>query len=218
VSFRNEHDRTSIGSDLPPITLEDYHRSAGEAPPVPRERPERVSVVSTPLKVERGTWREDAACYLHPVPAIFFPGPKASKASKDEAKAICGSCPVQEECLAEQLRVESSNSTLMVGIYGGLEPGERLKLRREQARPAPPTSGCVVCGIPLPPRSASRNGIPKTTCSNKCQCRDYYWRNVDQERVRAAARYERRKAAAKKASISTSSSGNPTADLDSLTA
>jgi WhiB family redox-sensing transcriptional regulator len=70
-------------------------------------------------------WQERAAC-LGASPDLFFPERGASTA---EAKAVCASCDVREDCLAHALDHGEKH-----GIWGGLSERERRRIRRERAR------------------------------------------------------------------------------------
>jgi WhiB family redox-sensing transcriptional regulator len=71
-------------------------------------------------------WRERAAC-LHVDPELFFPisnrGPALQQI--DEAKAVCGRCPVAEQCLDWAVQVGQVD-----GIWGGTTERERCAARR----------------------------------------------------------------------------------------
>jgi WhiB family redox-sensing transcriptional regulator len=71
------------------------------------------------------SWRKDAACRGKPT-ATFFPerGPE-EKLAVAAAKEICASCPVRRRCLEAGM----SESR---GIWGGLTPPERRRLRDQQ--------------------------------------------------------------------------------------
>jgi WhiB family redox-sensing transcriptional regulator len=75
-------------------------------------------------------WRERAACRGVDT-ELFFPignsGP-ATLAQIDEAKAVCGRCPVVEQCL--KWATEGGE----VGIWGGMTDSERCDIRRRGAR------------------------------------------------------------------------------------
>jgi WhiB family redox-sensing transcriptional regulator len=58
-------------------------------------------------------------------PDLFFPARGASTA---EAKAVCGQCVVQEQCLEYALTHRER-----FGIWGGLSERERRRLRRARA-------------------------------------------------------------------------------------
>jgi WhiB family redox-sensing transcriptional regulator len=66
--------------------------------------------------VATGTWRDRASC-RDIDPNLFFP-PPGDRGAK--AKAVCASCPVRRQCLADALdRAEP------MGIWGGLNTRER---------------------------------------------------------------------------------------------
>ena len=72
------------------------------------------------------TWREVAAC-RDSDPNLFFPvgttGPALDQIA--EAKAICSSCMVQDECI--QYALESNQEA---GVWGGYPEDERRRLRK----------------------------------------------------------------------------------------
>ena len=68
-------------------------------------------------------WRKDAAC-TGIDSDVFFPASEDELASQ-KAKDICATCPVQEVCLQYSL---STNQA--AGVWGGLDEGERRRLRR----------------------------------------------------------------------------------------
>ena len=73
-------------------------------------------------------WRDRAAC-LGEDPELFFPignGP-AARAQIDEAKSVCGFCPVIDSCRRYALRYG------MAGIWGGLDDLERRQARTRGA-------------------------------------------------------------------------------------
>jgi len=90
-------------------------------------------------------WMRDAACLEHPLELFFVEGRgNHHKAQIAKAKAVCAGCHVREECLAYAFR-----ESLEYGIYGGLSPNERIRLRRQGGQPAPrrPTERrCEECG------------------------------------------------------------------------
>lgn len=68
-------------------------------------------------------WREGAAC--HAVPEIsFFPAPD-DLGAVSLAKSLCNTCPVVDECLAFAIETRQPD-----GIWGGMTPKERNRLRR----------------------------------------------------------------------------------------
>ncbi|AWL36853.1 MULTISPECIES: WhiB family transcriptional regulator [Streptomyces] len=77
-------------------------------------------------------WRTHAACRDED-PDLFFPigttGP--ALVQTEEAKAICRSCPVRQQCLDWAL--ENNQDT---GVWGGLGETERRTLKRRSRRQA----------------------------------------------------------------------------------
>lgn len=85
----------------------------------------------------RPAWHEQAACRDHPEPDLWHsdatgePGRRINA----RAKAVCRGCPVRQACLDDGLHRPH-------GIWGGLDPRERRRLRRTPAVHRP------VCGTP----------------------------------------------------------------------
>ncbi|AXH95810.1 WhiB family transcriptional regulator [Ornithinimicrobium avium] len=75
-------------------------------------------------------WRDRAAC-LDEDPELFFPigntGPALQQI--EDAKAICRTCPVIDECL--RFALENGQDA---GVWGGLSEDERRALKRRKAR------------------------------------------------------------------------------------
>ena len=69
-------------------------------------------------------WRRKAGCRDQPL-SIFFP---ARGQSSKPALAVCSSCPVRAECLAE-----ATDEELEVGIRGGLTARARVAAGKAQA-------------------------------------------------------------------------------------
>jgi WhiB family redox-sensing transcriptional regulator len=67
------------------------------------------------------SWLRRAACRAED-PELFFPisatGP--GQVQQDQAKAVCGRCPVRPDCLDYALRTGQDH-----GIWGGTDPDER---------------------------------------------------------------------------------------------
>lgn len=79
-------------------------------------------------------WIDEAVC-ASVDPAIFFP---RKGAASNEAKRICGTCPVRAECLEWALDYESGHVggadwNASHGIYGGLSAPERRTILRKRA-------------------------------------------------------------------------------------
>lgn len=75
-------------------------------------------------------WRDQAACQGKG--DLFFPA-RGDANTAMQAKLICRTCPVIQECLAYAV----ANPDL-VGIWGGKSWRQRKDLRTEKARPRPP--------------------------------------------------------------------------------
>ncbi|WP_128381525.1 WhiB family transcriptional regulator [Streptomyces cavernae] len=86
------------------------------------------------MAAERGDyatyWRERAAC-LRVDPDLFFPlgNGRLTLAQIYEAKAVCGRCPVVEQCLNWAVQVGQ-----VEGVWGGTTESERRAMRRCRAR------------------------------------------------------------------------------------
>ena len=71
-------------------------------------------------------WRNRAACSGYPN-TLFFPASnEANEATVVRAKAVCGVCPVIEDCLHYALETNQRS-----GIWGGTSETERKSLRRK---------------------------------------------------------------------------------------
>lgn len=80
-------------------------------------------------------WAADALC-AGTDPELFFP---AGDKPGMEARCVCASCPVRENCLAYAIIAEEP-----FGIWGGLDTNERQGIRRELKRRGklpPPVTG-----------------------------------------------------------------------------
>jgi WhiB family transcriptional regulator, redox-sensing transcriptional regulator len=84
----------------------------------------RLGTLVLPPGVEVG-WQQDAACKDVPDPDVFFPG-KGEHA--EAAKRVCAGCPVLVECLEFALATMRAPERDH-GVYGGLTPAERARLR-----------------------------------------------------------------------------------------
>ena len=74
--------------------------------------------------VLREPWMSEALC-AETAPELFFPEKGTSSAA---AKRLCAACDVRGRCLEYAL-----TNNLQDGIYGGLSPKERARLRRSAA-------------------------------------------------------------------------------------
>jgi WhiB family redox-sensing transcriptional regulator len=84
----------------------------------------RLSSLVLPAGVEVD-WQQEAACKDVPDPDVFFPG-KGEDA--EAAKQVCAGCPVLGECLEFALATMRA-AERDHGVYGGLTPAERARLR-----------------------------------------------------------------------------------------
>ncbi|ASO21060.1 WhiB family redox-sensing transcriptional regulator [Actinoalloteichus hoggarensis] len=69
-------------------------------------------------------WRSKGECRKHD-PEVFFP---VSFRGVQNAKQICGRCPITEQCLTWALTTGEDH-----GIWGGTTSEERRALRRKKA-------------------------------------------------------------------------------------
>ncbi len=67
-------------------------------------------------------WTVDALCAQVDVGDLFFPD---KGANPRQAKQVCQACPVTAQCLDYAMATRDN-----YGIYGGLTPRERMRLRR----------------------------------------------------------------------------------------
>ena len=81
--------------------------------------------LTLPVTMENEDWRVDAAC-RDTDPDLFFPvgttGPAIEQIAS--AKAVCGECDAQAECLEFALATNQDS-----GVWGGTSEEERRKLR-----------------------------------------------------------------------------------------
>lgn len=92
--------------------------------------------------VADSSWRARAACRGLDT-NLFFPE-RGDNSTLKEARALCATCPVREECLAV--------ADPIFGLWGGLTPDERLERRKRLGLPPPPR-----------PRLDEILGFPSTT-------------------------------------------------------
>lgn len=87
---------------------------------------------AVPAAPRETTWRDLGAC-LDEDPDLFAPDGTTGRWVQviAQAKAICGRCPVREQCL--QWAIDTRQD---YGIFGGLDEYERQQRRRRQARNA----------------------------------------------------------------------------------
>jgi WhiB family transcriptional regulator, redox-sensing transcriptional regulator len=80
-------------------------------------------------------WFDDAACRGADVD-VFFP---VSEGDAVEAKALCATCPVREECLDYALTMSPAPE----GVWGGLTRIERHRLVRRRQKAARKARGAA---------------------------------------------------------------------------
>lgn len=73
------------------------------------------------------SWRQRAAC-RGVDPDVFYP---TSDEEADEAKSICGACPVRESCLEYALANRERD-----GVWGGATERERRRIIRQRRKSA----------------------------------------------------------------------------------
>ncbi|WP_244231471.1 WhiB family transcriptional regulator [Saccharomonospora piscinae] len=86
-----------------------------------------MSSLSTPTVAGDQSWHASAVC-AQTDPELFFP---ESGQNSGTAKAVCHSCPVSAECLAEALARGER-----FGVWGGLSARDRRPLRRQHQQAA----------------------------------------------------------------------------------
>ena len=75
----------------------------------------------------KSTWRDQSACRGLD-PEIFYP---PSDEEAEEAKAVCGICPVRQMCLEHALAFRERD-----GVWGGLTERERRRVLRQRQKSA----------------------------------------------------------------------------------
>lgn len=73
------------------------------------------------------TWRQRAACQGID-PEVFYP---VSDEEAEEAKEICGLCPVRQPCLEHALARREKD-----GVWGGATERERRRILRQRRKSA----------------------------------------------------------------------------------
>ncbi|MBO0872646.1 MAG: WhiB family transcriptional regulator [Pseudonocardia sp.] len=90
----------------------------------------QLDVTAQPDEDDDLEWQENALC-AQTDPEAFFP---EKGGSTKEAKKVCRSCEVRQECLEYALANDER-----FGIWGGLSERERRALRKRRRRDASPT-------------------------------------------------------------------------------
>jgi WhiB family redox-sensing transcriptional regulator len=86
-------------------------------------------VLADTVTMARQPWTRQALC-AQTDPDIFF---SDSAGQIEQAKELCGQCPVQQECLAYSLQTQEA-----FGVWGGLDRDERRRLLRRSRRTVGP--------------------------------------------------------------------------------
>lgn len=82
---------------------------------------------STSSSTSTETWRDGAACRGID-PEVFYP---ATDEEAEDAKDICGQCPVVDPCLEHALSFREKE-----GVWGGATERERRRIIRQRRRSA----------------------------------------------------------------------------------
>jgi WhiB family transcriptional regulator, redox-sensing transcriptional regulator len=75
------------------------------------------------------SWRAKGRCRGSD-PAVFYPPPE-DDSQAEEAKLICGICPVRQPCLEFALTTREKH-----GVWGGLTERERRRVLRQRRKTA----------------------------------------------------------------------------------
>lgn len=70
------------------------------------------------------TWRDNAACEGEDTNIFFSKSPSLT----DQARAICNTCPVSQECLEDAMAWEADGTYYRYGMFGGFTKEERREL------------------------------------------------------------------------------------------
>lgn len=117
--------------------------------------------------METPKWMADAACQHHPI-EIFVPEYN-SKTAITQAKQICDTCPVKQQCLDYALDLQTHGD--LQGIFGGTTTRERRRMLG--TKPQPPQ--------PRPQRHGTLYGYRKLKC--RCtQCRAAHAQTITRQR------------------------------------
>ena len=108
-------------------------------------------------------WRHDAACGggAGDIGGLFFP---EHGYSAEYAKEICGVCPVVRECL--DFAMASEGDSYRHGVWGGLTPSERQRLRAAARRGGGAQVECGMCGTGF-----RQSRVNQRYCSGACRSR-----------------------------------------------
>lgn len=92
-----------------------------------RRNPERWAMCAHKMCVSEPPVDWDRALCREYPPAMFFP--EGNAPDWGPAKAVCGDCPVQEDCLTYAVTLG-----LSYGMFGGATPNQRKEMRRTDGR------------------------------------------------------------------------------------
>lgn len=92
-------------------------------------------------------------------PALFFPE-RGDDVTVKQAKAVCATCPVRQECLEYAIAGAEK-----FGIWGGLSERERRRIRRTQYRALEQP---VTCELPGCTTVYTRRSNGQKFCSDEC--------------------------------------------------
>lgn len=117
-------------------------------------------------EITQDQWRDRAAC-RNTKTDLFYPRKDEHPKLIELAKSTCRRCPVQDQCLTEAIKHGEPD-----GIWGGLDPKEREKMRRTLRLPKgkPPT-------VPFPHgtdaghKRHEREGTPACAACNRAHQR-----------------------------------------------
>lgn len=124
-------------------------------------------------------WRSRAACNAPGVePEWFFPEPYASPAP---ALVVCAGCPVRQPCLEAGLLEQH-------GIFGGLGPRERSRLRVKLGVTRPPSAPTRPAGGPNVLPCGTTSGYFRHKRDREKPCRECLDARAIYRRARRAAK------------------------------
>lgn len=87
----------------------------------------RLSRIQGP-GIRPGEWTDDAACDDQPQ-ELFYPDDNAPPETWAVGKSVCARCEVRQQCLEYALKGREKH-----GLWGGLTPRERNKVKRQRDR------------------------------------------------------------------------------------
>lgn len=77
-------------------------------------------------------WAGQGSCRAHPDPDLWFAA-ESDTTRRQQAEAICRTCPVAAECLRYALAVPGID-----GIWAATTPRQRTRIRNRTPKPVPP--------------------------------------------------------------------------------